>query len=324
MRHWLALLGAWLACADAVNAQMQTWPQKPITFVVSNGAGSAPDVMARMLAAKLEPILGQSIVIETKPGGGNVIGALNVARAPADGYRLYFATSSALTANPFMMKNLPYDPLKDFDAVAFIVRANNFILAHKDVPVKTLAELIAHDKAKPGDYSIAIDGPRNLAGVTARALNHYAGMKLVHVAYPNIVNGLQDLVAGRLQVGVFPIAISDSFVKEGTLRPLARAGVEKISSYPDMPAVADLFPGFDFVGWFALMVPKGTPREIIVKLNEATAKAMRDPQIAATAPKLGMDFHPSGVGSPESATAFIEQQLRFWEKTTNELGIEPE
>ena len=324
MLRMAAIAAGLLAWTAAAQAQTASWPQKPITFVVSNGAGSAPDVMARMLGAKLEPILGQSIVIETKPGGGNVIGALNVARAPPDGYRIYFATSSALTANPFMMKNLPYDPLKDFDAIAFLVRANNFILVHKDVPAKTLAELIAHDKANPGDYSIAIDGPRNLAGVTARAFNFRAGTKFVYVAYPNIVNGLQDLVAGRLQVGVFPVAISDAFVQEGTLRPLARAGVERISSYPDIPAVADLYPGFDFVGWFALMAPKGTPREIIVRLNEATARAMRDPQIAATAPKLGMDFDPAGVGSPESATQFIQQQLRFWDKTTKELGIEPE
>lgn len=318
-------LAAFVLVATSLAALAQgAWPQKPITFVVSNGAGSAPDVFARMLAAKLEPILGQSIVIETRPGGGNVIGATNVARAPADGYRIYFATSSALTANPFLMKNLPYHPVKDFDPVAFLVRASNFILVHKDVPAKSLAELIAHDKQKPGDYSIAIDGVRNLAGVTARALNQRAGTKFVYVTYPNIVNGVQDLVAGRLQIGVFPVAITEAFVREGTLRPLASTGLTRTSSFPDVPAAAETWSDFDFNGWFALMAPKGTPPDVVRKLNEATARAMKDPQINETAPKLGMELDPAGVGPPESVAQFIQKQLTFWEKTTKELGIEAE
>jgi tripartite-type tricarboxylate transporter receptor subunit TctC len=307
-----------LACAQT------PWPQRPVTFVVSNGAGSSPDVMARLLGAKLEPLLGQSIVVETKPGGGNVIGAMNVARAPADGYRIFFATSAAIAANPFMMKQLPYRPLEDFEPVAYLGRTNQFILVHKDVPANTIDELIAIDRKKPGDYSFAIDGPRNLAGVTAQAFNFHAQTKFVYVSYPNIVNGLQDLVAQRLQVGVFPVAISGDFVRDGRLKALAVAGLKRIAAFPDVPSASETFRDFDFSGWFVLMAPKGTPPEIVAKLNEATDKAMRDPQILAMAPKLGYDFDVNGVGSPQRAREFIAQQLAFWEKTTKQLAIEAE
>jgi tripartite-type tricarboxylate transporter receptor subunit TctC len=319
------LIAAVVVAASALAANAQTsWPDRPVTFVVSNGAGSSPDVMARLLGSKLEPLLGQSIVVETKPGAGNVIGAMNVVRAAPDGYRIFFATSAALAANPFMLKTLPYDPLKDFEPVAYLGRTNQFILVHKDVPANTLDELIALDRKKPGAMSIAIDGLRNLAGVTAQALNFHAGTKFVYVAYPNIMNGLQDLVAGRVQVGVFPVAIAESFVREGAIKPLAIAGLKRIKAFPDVPAAADRLPGFDFSGWFVLMAPRGTPREIVEKLNRATDKAMRDPQIVAMAPKLGYDFGGDGVGSPEDARKFIESQLGYWAKTTKELGIEPE
>lgn len=324
MLRMAAIAAGLLAWTAAAQAQTASWPQKPITFVVSNGAGSAPDVMARMLGAKLEPILGQSIVIETKPGGGNVIGALNVARAPPDGYRIYFATSSALTANPFMMKNLPYDPLKDFDAIAFLVRANNFILVHKDVPAKTLAELIAHDKANPGDYSIAIDGPRNLAGVTAQALNHIAGTKIVLVPYTNINAGIQDVLAGRVGVGIFSISVIEAHVRAGSVRALAVAADKRISALPDVPAAAETIPGFDFSGWFMLMAPAGTPSDIIRKMNLALDEAVKDRNVREMAPKLGYELDPTSVGTPEQAAAFLKAQLAFWEKTTKELGIEPE
>ena len=324
MMRGLSIAAAVLACVACAGARAQSWPERPVTFVVSNGAGSSPDVMARLLGAKLEPLLGQGIVVETKPGAGNVIGAMNVARAQPDGYRLFFATSAALAANPFMMKKLPYDPLKDFEPVALLGRTNQFIVVHRDVPAKTLADLVAIDRAKPGAYSIAIDGPRNLAGVTAQAFNFHAGTKLVYVTYPNIMNGLQDTVAGRVQAGVFPVAIAEAFVREGTLRALAVAGLKRVSAFPDVPAAAETLKDFDFSGWFVLMAPAGTPKEIVAKLNAAVNTAMRDPQIVAMAPKLGYEFDPGGVGSPDDARKFIEQQLVFWEKTTKQLEIEPE
>ena len=148
----VALLGL------AGHAWAQAWPQKPVTFIVSAAAGASPDVMARLLATRLEKIIGQSVVVDNKPGAGNVIGAQAAARAPADGYTFFFATSASLANNPFMMKRLPYDPVKDFSPVAFITRSNQLIVVHKDVPVKTVQELIALAKANPGKYAYGTPG----------------------------------------------------------------------------------------------------------------------------------------------------------------------
>lgn len=320
----LLWLGFVAGAVPAARAQTAPWPQKPITMVVSNGPGSSPDVMARLLASRMEPLLGQPVIVEDKPGAGNVIGAMAVARAAPDGYRLFFATSASLAANPFMLRNLPYDPVKDFEPIAMLNRTHQYVLVHKDVPARTLQELIDLDRKAPGAMSLAIDGPRNLAGVTAQALNHRAGTKFVLVTYPNIMNGVQDLMAGRIQAGVFPVAITESAVQDGALRALAVASTRRMSSKPDMPAVSEVLPDFDFSGWFIVMAPKGTPASVIARLNETLGKAMLDPQVLAMAPKLGYDFDPDGVGPPEKAARFLDGQLAYWRKLTIDLAIEPE
>ncbi len=313
-----------IASQGAARAQTPAWPTRPITMVVSNGAGSSPDVLARLLASRMEPLLGQPVIVEDKPGAGNVIGAMNVARAAPDGYRLFFATSAALAANPFMLKNLPYDPVKDFEPIALLNRTHQYLLVHRDVPAHNMAELIALDRKAPGALSFAIDGPRNLAGVTAQAFNHRAETKFVLVTYPNIMNGVQDVMAGRIQIGVFPVAITEGAVREGVLRPLAVASTKRMNGKPDIPAVSELLPNFDFSGWFIVMAPKGTPAEIIAKLNEVLDKAMRDPQVVAMGPTLGYDYDPAGIGPPAKAAAFLDGQLKYWRRVTSELAIEPE
>src|SRR5436309_8760062 len=164
-----------LALSALSPASAQTWPQRPVTFIVSQSAGASPDVMARMIATKLAAPLGQQVIVENKPGAGNVIGAQAAARAAPDGYTFFFATSAALVTNPYMVKNLAYDPVKDFAPVALVTRSHQVIVVHPDVAAKTLPELIALDKKEPGKISMSVDGQRNLAGVTAQALNKRAG-----------------------------------------------------------------------------------------------------------------------------------------------------
>lgn len=312
------------ACLAATPALAQNWPNKPIEMIVSNGAGSAPDVMARLMASRMEQTLGQSIIIEDKPGASNVIGAVAAARAAPDGYHLFFATSSALAANPFLTKNLPYDPLKDFKPVGMVAVSHNYLVVHKDVPVKTLADLIAADKKTPGSLSIGVDGPRNLAGVTGGVLNFRAGTKFVLVSYPNIVNGVQELMAGRVQAGIFPVAITQAGVDEGVLRPIAVTAAKRVRAYPDVPAVSETFPDFDFSGWFMIMAPAATPDDIVAKINAALAAAMRDPQVLAMGPKLGYEYEEGGVGAPDKAAVYLKHQVDYWRKVTTDLRIEPE
>ena len=312
------------AMAIASSATAQTWPQRPITFIVSQAAGASPDVMARLVASRLEKILGQSVIIDNKPGAGNVIGAQAAARAAPDGYSFFFATSASLANNPFMMKKLPYDPIKDFAPVALVTRSNQLIVVHKDVPAKNLAELIALDKKEPGKFSLAVDGPRNLAGITAQALNHITGAKFVLVPYTNINNGVQDVLTGRAGVGIFSISIIEAHANAGSVRALAIASNKRATALPDIPAAAETIPGFDFSGWFMLMAPAGTPSDIIRKMNLALDEAVKDRNVREMAPKLGYELDPTSVGTPEQAAAFLKAQLAFWEKTTKELGIEPE
>ncbi|TMJ04878.1 MAG: tripartite tricarboxylate transporter substrate binding protein [Alphaproteobacteria bacterium] len=323
MRGSGALIGMALLAAVA-PAAAQSWPQRPVTFIVSQSAGASPDVMARMIATKLAAPLGQQVIIENKPGAGNVIGAQAAARAAPDGYTFFFATSAALVTNPYMVKNLSYDPVKDFVPVALVTRSHQVIVAHPDVPAKTLAELIALDKKDPGKISMSVDGARNLAGVTAQALNKRAGTQFVLIPSVNINNGLQDTITGRTQTGIFSASIVEAHVRSGALRALATASTHRLVAAPDVPAAAETLPGFDFSGWFMVMAPAGTPGEIVNKLNGAVAEAARDTQVRELAPKLGFELDPKGVGSPEDAAEFLKAQLALWARTTQELGIEPQ
>jgi tripartite-type tricarboxylate transporter receptor subunit TctC len=302
----------------------ETWPSRPVTFVVSNGAGSSPDVMARLLADKLSPLLGQAVIVENRVGAANVIGAMNVVRAAPDGYRFYFSTSPALSSNIFLVKNLPYDPLKDFEPVATIVQSAQLVVVNKSLAVDSLQALIALEHKNPGSMNIATDGPRNISGIIASALNQRAGTHFVPVAYPNIVNGLQETISGRVPVGVFPTAIASPMMAEGTIRALGVSANRRLSNYPDIPPISDLFPGFNFGGWFMLAAPHGTPPDIVNKLNAAVDKAMHDKAVVEMIPKLGYQLNPAGIGSPDDAKAFLTTQIEFWHTTVEKLGLKPE
>jgi len=323
MRVFGALVSVALL-ALAAPAGAQSWPQRPVTFIVSQSAGASPDVMARMIAAKLAAPLGQQVIIENKPGAGNVIGAQAAAHAAPDGYTFFFATSAALVTNPYMVKNLSYDPVKDFVPVALVTRSHQVIVVHPDVPAKTLSELIALDKKDPGKVTMSVDGARNLAGVTAQALNKRAGAQFALIPSVNINNGLQDTIAGRTQSGIFSASIVEAHVRAGTLRAVATASTHRLVAAPEVPAAAETLPGFDFSGWFMVMAPAGTPGDIIKKLNAAIGEAARDAQVRELAPKLGFELDPKGVGAPEDAAEFLKAQLALWGKTTQELGIEPQ
>jgi tripartite-type tricarboxylate transporter receptor subunit TctC len=316
------VIAAFAATLFMHAAHAQDWPQRPVTLVVSQSAGASPDVMARMIADRMSKTLGQTVIVENKPGAGNVIGASAVAKAAPDGYTLFFATSAALSTNPFMMKNLPYDPVKDFAPIALVTRSFQLIVVHPDVAAKTLPELIALEKKTPGKFSISVDGPRNLAGVTAQGLNKFAGTQFVLIPSTNPNAGVQDVMTGRTQAGIFSISIVEQLVRAGSLRAIAIASSGRAAALPDVSSAAETLPGFDFQGWFMLMAPAGTSPEIVNKLNAAVDAATKDPQIKELSVKLGFDLAPGGVGTPKDAAAFLNQQLATWEKTARELNLE--
>ncbi len=313
------LLAAAVLVLATSQSNAQAWPQRSISMIVSQAAGASPDVMARLLADRLSKSLGQGVIVENKPGGANVTGSLAAAKASPDGHTLFFATSAALVTNPYLIKGLPYDSLKDFVPIALISRSDQLVVVHPDVPAKTLADLIALDKAAPGKLSVGVDSPRSLAGVTAQAINGRAGMTMVLVPYPNITVALQDLLTGRIQAGILSVSIAEALVRDGKFRALATASAKRSRTLPDVPTVAQTLPGFDFSGWFMLMAPTGTPADIVTRINKETAAAVKDEKLLETASKLGFEVD---VGTPEAARSFLQEQLTLWGAITRELGIE--
>ena len=275
----MRLIGALLALVAALAqpASAQSWPTKPVRIIVSLAAGGTPDIICRLLADRLSMALGQQVVVENRPGGGNIVGAQLAAHAAPDGYTLYFATAAALVTNPFTFKTLPYDPLKDFVPVAMIAKNPFLVLANPGVPVKDLAELAAFDKANPGKLTFATDGPRNLSGMLAAWLNKLGGSSILQVPYATMPQGVQDTLAGRVQLVVLAVPSAAQHIASGTLRPLATSSAERLANYPQVPTIAETFAGVEYIGWFMLVAPAGTPNDIVTRLNSRDGPHPQEP-----------------------------------------------
>jgi tripartite-type tricarboxylate transporter receptor subunit TctC len=314
----LALVAA-LACRPATA---QTWPTKPVRIIVSLAAGGTPDIICRLLADRLSMALGQQVVVENRPGGGNIVGAQLAAHAAPDGYTFYFATAAALVTNPFTYKTLPYDPLKDFTPVSMIAKGPFFVLAHPSVPVKDLAELVAFDKANPGKLTFATDGPRNLSGMLAAWVNKLGGSNILQVPYATMPQGVQDTLAGRVQLVVLAVPSAAQQIAGGTLRPLAISSAERLSNYPQVPTIAETFPGVEFIGWFILAAPAGTPDDIVLRLNREMDVILKNPQVSGKLADLG--FFTTGADTPQGARAYVKAQYDLWGRLTHDIGLQPE
>ena len=300
----------------------QPWPNKPVRVIVSQTAGSAPDIIARLVSERLAKAIGQPIVVDNRPGGGNVIGAQAAARSPADGYNFFFATAAGLVTNPYTFKALPYDPVKDFVPVGMIGKSPFIVVAHPSLPVKSFADVIALDRAQPGKLTFASDGPKGFAGMLGEWLNKVAGTRIVQVPYNVNAQGVQDTVAGRVNLTIQAIAPVLPFIRRGELRAI---GVSSAARYPgqdDVPALAETLPGFAFVGWFALMAPTGTPAEAIARMNRDLDRVLKDPEIIGRLREFG--FYNDGAETPEATGAFIRSEYTAWGKVVKEIGIEPE
>ena len=316
------LTGATLCLS--LPAFAQSWPQRPVSVVVPQPAGNSPDVLCRIIAEKLSRALGQQFVVENRPGAANLVGTQAVARAAPDGYTFLFATSAALVTNPYTFKKLPYDPVKDFTPVAMVARSNHVLLVNPEVKAKTLADLIALEKSAPGSLSMAVDGPRNLSGLIAQAINKHAGTSFVLIPYNTTTNAMQDSLMGRTQVTIQAASVAESFIKAGTLRPIAVAGNKRIDSLPDVPAISETLKSVDLQGWFMLMAPVGTPTDIIEKLSSEIARILDSPEVQERAPVLGFNVRIGDAVTPAGAKRFLEAQLASSGKVIQELGIEPE
>jgi tripartite-type tricarboxylate transporter receptor subunit TctC len=300
----------------------QDWPARPVKFIVSQPPGTSPDIAARFLADRLARQLGQPVVVENRPGGQNVIGAQAAAKSPADGYTYFFATTAAVITNPLTFKALPYDPEKEFAPVAMIAKSPMVIAVSASVGAKTLAELVALDKAQPGKLAAANEGPKTFSGMMSQMLNKTAGIQLLQVPYTGVAPAIQDTIAGRTQVVLVSSAALLPFIKRGDLRALAVSAGKRVRGLEDVPTLSETYPGFEYVGWFALLAPAGTPADIVQKTNRAMDAVLNDAEIAKRLYDLGLVNE--GAGTPESLNEFLKAERERWAKLVKEIGLQPE
>ena len=233
--------------ASAQTASAQTWPERPVRFITSQAAGNATDIIARITADQLvERGIGQPVVVENRPGGGNVIGTQAAARAAPDGYTFFLATAAALVTDPYTFKSLPYDPMKDFVPVAKVAEVSFMIMANPKVPAKNLQELIALAKSQPGKLTIATDGARRFSGMVVAWLNKLAGIEILQVPYTAQRQGVQDAVAGTVDLIILAVPVARGLAANGQLRPIATRRSSGLPTIPDVPAIAETFAGFRF------------------------------------------------------------------------------
>jgi tripartite-type tricarboxylate transporter receptor subunit TctC len=318
----IGMILAFVAALAVQPASAQAWPTKPVRIIVSLAAGGTPDIICRLLADRLAMALGQQIVVENRPGGGNIVGAQLAAHAAPDGYMFYFATAAALVTNPFTYKTLPYDPLKDFTPVSMIAKGPFFVLARPSVPVKDLAGLTAFDKANPGKLAFATDGPRNLSGMLAAWINKLGGSNILQVPYATMPQGVQDTIAGRVQLTVLAVPSAAQQIAGGTLNPLAISSAERLSNYPQVPTIAETFPGVEFIGWFILAAPAGTPDDIVMRLNREMDVILKNPQVSGKLADLG--FFTTGADTPQGVRAYVRAQYDLWGRLTRDIGLQAE
>lgn len=298
------------------------WPDKPVKFILSQPPGSGPDNVARLLGDRLARALGQPIVIENKPGGQNIIGAQAAARSPADGYSLYFATTAALVTNKYLFKTMPYDPEKDFVPVAFIAKSPFAVVVKAESPITSMQDLIARSKAEPGKVSLANEGPRTFGGIIARVINARTQMQANLVGYASVGVAVQNIIGGHADVAVADVASTAALVRQGRLRYLAVTAAKRVAGWEQVPALSELLPGFEMVGWFAVMAPAGTPAAAIQRLNKEINTLLGDADVAQRMATIGPIAE--SMGAPEQTGAFLTLEHQRWSRAAQEIGLLPE
>ena len=304
------------------SAQAQTWPDRPVKFISSQAAGGGTDMIGRMVADQLSAKIGQPIIYENRPGGGNVIGTQAAARSAADGHTFFYASAAALVTDPHTYKSLPYDPMKAFDVVSNIAEVSFMVLAHPSVPVKSLPELIAYAKANPDKLQIATDGPRRFSGLIAAWINKLAGTKIGAVPYVQMTQGVQDVLAGRVQLIILAVPAARGHIAAGKLVPLAVTSAKRQEAYPDVAAVSETFPNFDFAGWWVLAAPVGVPTPILQRVNTELATILKEPALVDKMRNIG--FRSRGGGTMEETRKYVMTQYVAWGTLVKEIGLMPE
>ncbi|WP_422088549.1 Bug family tripartite tricarboxylate transporter substrate binding protein [Variovorax sp.] len=314
-----ALLGgAALAQAPAPSATGD-FPNKPIRMVVTFPPGGSADAVIRMLVPRLNEKLGQPVVVDNRPGAGGNVGLSLVAKAPADGYTLGLGAAGALAANVNLYPQMPFDPVKDFKPVAMVAATPFVIVGHPSTPARTLRELIALARAKPGMLSIGHGGNGTAMHLSAALFAQMADVKLVEVPYRGSGPAALDAIAGQIPLALVDLPASLQQIKAGKLVAFAVTSAQRVPMLPDVPTVAEAgLPGYDSTGWFGVVAPASTPAPIVTRLNAEINAALGDEQIKASIRNLGAEPAPA---SSEAFEAYIQSETKKWAKVIQAAHI---
>ena len=319
----IVLLATALLALPAAFAQAPAYPTKPIKLVVPFSPGGASDLTARTLAQKMGESMGQSIVVENKPGANGVVGIESVAKSQPDGYTILLTDRGSLTVNPSLYVKLPYDPVKDFSYIGIATDGPYVLVANPKLGVSTVKELVALSKAKPGTINYASFGVGSMAQLNLEAFNQKMGTDMLHVPYKGAGPAAQATVAGETGVTIAAVPAVQGFIKDGRLKALAVGSDKRFAVLPDVPTMTEAGAGNDILvpTYFALLAPAGTPAAVVAALNAALKKALAD---AAVAERLaGAGLVPEG-STPEAMANSLKQDVPRFAELVRKIGIKPE
>lgn len=316
----IALAVAWtLAVGSARGADTAGYPNHPIRLVVPFAAGSATDSMARVMAQELGQRLGQTVIVDDRPGAFGQIAAVFVARSRPDGYTVFMTTNTTHSANPHLYKSLPYDPVKDFEPVARTATLPFMLVVNPALPVRSTAELIAHARARPGQLAYASASSTSL--IAAESLKTLTKVEMNGVTYKSSPQAILDVAAGEVPVMMADFATAMVHANAGRVRVLGVTTARRSALLPDAPPIADVVKGFDVTSWNGLFVPAGTPRAIIDRLARETLEVLGRKDVVERLATIGFEVDPLG---PEPFAAYLRSQLEYWGRLIRDAGIRPE
>ena len=308
-------LGIMLIVALPVLAQ--SYPSKPIRLVLPYPPGGGTDVIARPLAQKLTEQLGQQVIVDNRGGAGGNIGMEFVAKSPADGYTLLFALTAQYAVNLSLYPKLPYDPVRDYAPISLLANAPYLLVVHPTLPAKSVAELVALVKARPGQLSYSSSGNGSGAHLAGEMLRSLARVEIVHVPYKGAGPAMPDLIAGQVQLSFITYTATGPHIKTGRLRALGVTTAKRSPTLPDLPAIGETVAGYDSAVWYGFAAPAGTPPEIVAKLNTEVLRVLAAPDFRS---RITLEA-VSPIGStPEEFGSFMRSEIVRWAKVVKDSG----
>jgi tripartite-type tricarboxylate transporter receptor subunit TctC len=303
----------------AIQAAESAYPLKPIRLIIPFPPGGSADPLGRALGTWLSDKFGVPVVADNRPGAGTAIAHTLGARAAPDGYTLLLGAGSGMSTNPAIMSKLDYDPVKDFSPVGLAAYVPQLFVVNPSVPAKTITELIDLAKAQPGKVNFGTPGVGSIGHLSLAFLNTLGGAQFTHVPYKGAGPAVIDLVAGRIQVFVGSVTGTQTQIAAGKIRAIATGHMKRLRSMPDLPAVAESFPGFWNDGWYGIIAPRGTPKPIIDKLNAEMKRALAETEFVRHVEALGM---VPATSTPEELSELIRSELARWTKIVRDAGIQ--